>query len=450
MNTVAWSRRVRFAAAGVAVAMLTGSALGQYGHTPKAKSSANKSDEPPPIIDRVQSHDWTLTATVSVRLDQHERDKNGMPLTTGFRFDTMSMVFPMLAESASHIASPPLPSEGADEGKRYCTGKLSLNGKVVEEHPAFLSDYPCGTRLGKWTYQNWEGQSVLLEVTLPVTCYQTKFDEKQAQAVGWPSAWPAVAQSCFQPQYWIDEDPAKGPYDMAPVKDFVNRATGGKDPKTAPPALLAKILAGQILESIQPSGQGLTFDRTGELQGVDLQGAPETIRTGKGSEFDVVCALAAVYRAAGIPARTVIGFDVGQTKTDGRRFLGKHGSSELRSWVEFPLVSPKDGSLVWVPVDVIRMRKSGSRMKPVDQRWPYFGDHDELDRVIPFAFQFHPPTTVVSYGSPAFWGWLVTPKPPDMVAQSIRFMAITTPVTADDQKRKQDEERAKRNANNNH
>jgi len=103
---------------------------------------------------------------------------------------------------------------------------------------------------------------------------------------------------------------------------------------------------------------------------------------------------------------------------------------------------------VWVPVDVVRMRRSGSRAKPIDQKWPYFGEHDELDRVIPFAFQFHPPTTVVAHGSPAFWGWLVTPKPPDRVLQTVRFLAITAPVTIEDQRRKQEEAKKKREGNN--
>ena len=35
--------------------------------------------------------------------------------------------------------------------------------------------------------------------------------------------------------------------------------------------------------------------------------------------------LAAVYRAAGLPARTVIGLDVGDSKSDGKKFLGKKG-----------------------------------------------------------------------------------------------------------------------------
>jgi hypothetical protein len=140
----------------------------------------------------------------------------------------------------------------------------------------------------------------------------------------------------------------------------------------------------------------------------------------------------------------VIGYDLGNSKTTGKQFLGKRGSSDLRAWAEFALVDPKSGKEIWVPVDVVRMRKSGSRAKPIDQKWNYFGSHDELDRVVPFAFQFHPPTTVVAHGAPAFWGWLVTPQPPERVMQTLRFVGITAPITADDQKRKQEEQRKKR------
>src|SRR5690349_16929265 len=88
----AWSWRTL--AAGAAVLALSGAALAQYGH-PKAKPPAGKKDDAPPILDRVKPHDWTLTAYVNVRIDQTGRDSNGMPLTTGFRFDTASVIFPM-------------------------------------------------------------------------------------------------------------------------------------------------------------------------------------------------------------------------------------------------------------------------------------------------------------------------------------------------------------------
>ncbi|MEX2219231.1 MAG: transglutaminase domain-containing protein [Phycisphaerales bacterium] len=431
MTTAQWTGRL---AAGIALALLSAPAPAQYG------GQRGRDSEEPRIVARVKPHEWTLTTRVNVRLDQFARDANGMPLTTGFKFDTVSVIFPLIPETASSISAPIEPVEGVERYRPYIKGRLMLNDATVNERPEVLSNYAAGARLGKWTHRDWSGKEMTLEVTLPVTAYQTTFDEKLAMAAGWPDAWPEPAASCMQPQYWIDLDPAKGPYDMTPIKEFVRRATNGKDPKSVPPAMLAKVLAGEVLRAVNPSaGDGLNFNRTGELEGIDLKGAPQTLLDGRGSEFDMACVLVAAYRAAGLPARTVIGYDVGEGKT-GNRFLGKSGSAELRAWVEFPLLD-KDSKIVWVPVDVVRMRKSGSRPKPIAQRWPFFGEHDELDRVIPFAFQFHPPTTVVAYGSPAFWGWLVTPKPPDRVMQTVRFGAITTPTTAEEQKRRREEER---------
>lgn len=428
----------RLLAAGMALGLATGVAFGQYG---KPKNKPPKDSQEPKILERLKPHDWTLTTTVTVRIDQSHPDSKGMPTTTGFKFDTASVIFPVLVDTASSVTAPTRPAENLEEGRPYAWGRLMLNDQTVDEHPSYLTDYPCGVRLGKWIARDWAGQEVSLEVKLPVTSYQTRFDEKTAALATWPDAWPDAAASCFKAQYWIDADPKKGggAYDMAPVKDLVKRATAGKDPKAVGPVMLAKVLAMEVMEAIQPSGQGLNFARTGELEGVDLKGAPQTILDGRGSDYDMVCVLAAVYRAAGLPARTVIGLDVGESKADGKKFLGKRGSSELRAWVEFALMDPKDSTLVWVPVDVVRMRKSGSRSRPFNQAWPFFGTNDELDRVIPFAFQFHPPTTVVSHGSPAFWGWLVTPKPPDQVIQTVRFSVITTPVTAEEQRRRREE-----------
>src|SRR5438552_3954370 len=117
---------------------------------------------------------------------------------------------------------------------------------------------------------------------------------------------------------------------------------------------------------------------------------------GRGSEFDEVCLLAAVYRSCGLPCRTVIGWDVGEDKRDKKKFLAKNnGTKGLRGWVEFALPDVKSpGGVAWVPVDVVRMRKEGSRAQALDKPWKYYGSHDELDGVIQVAFQFHRPTTV--------------------------------------------------------
>jgi len=164
--------------------------------------------------------------------------------------------------------------------------------------------------------------------------------------------------------------------------------------------------------------------RTGEFAGMDLQSPELTLETGKGSEQDMVVLLCALMKKAGLPTRTVIGYDV---NTRDNRFLEKgNKNNRIRTWVEFALYDEAKNTINWVPVDVARMRKSTSRATAVDRPWRYFGTHDELHQVPVIAVQFHPPTDVVSYGAPAFWGWFVTPKPADNAEQALRFMATAT------------------------
>jgi hypothetical protein len=167
---------------------------------------------------------------------------------------------------------------------------------------------------------------------------------------------------------------------------------------------------------------------------VELQRIEVTANTGRGSEHDMVVLLAAVYRAAGLPARTVIGFDV-SAKKDKDSFLdnGRGGPQKLRAWVEFCLYDESAQKELWVPVDIVRMRGSSNRVPSMNKPWKYFGTHDEMENVIPFAFQYHPPTTVVGHGAFGFWGWLTTPEIP-RVTQFLRFDAITTPKRAGDRK----------------
>ena len=130
----------------------------------------------------------------------------------------------------------------------------------------------------------------------------------------------------------------------------------------------------------------------------------------------------------GLPARIVVGYDIGEEKDpDRKNFLERRNSASLRAWIEFALFEETTQQVTWVPVDVVRMRKSSSRAKPTDQTWDFFGTHDELNGIVPFSFHFHPQTTVRAYGSPGFWGWLVTPKPPERAVQALTFLAYRTP-----------------------
>lgn len=382
-------------------------------------------------LKRGSPHDWTLECFVNIRA-MPERDPNHhMPdMAKPFEFTSAAVVFPILdATASSQTKSPP------ESG-----GVLSLNDKASDNAPQLLTDYPCGTRLGKWVLRDWTGQEVQLQVTLKETCWKTKFDEAAAMKLGWPQGgWSGIPATCFAPQYGVEvaqgEDQKTAEQHMQVVRDLVSKWLGGKDPKTLPPVMVAKVLCGEVIKHVQVSGNGLVAAaRTGEMSGLDLQGAAVTAQRGRGNEFDMVALLAASYRVAGLPARTVIGWDVGEAKRDKSKFLAKSGSGSLRPWVEFALADPQaQGGITWVPVDIVQIRRSSTRPPAVDRPWPYFGTDDDLDGVIPFAFQFHPPTTVVAQGAPAFYGWLVTPKPPDAAIQALRFQAVTTSKTAEQQ-----------------
>jgi len=190
MNSGMWAHRVL--AAGAVVGLACGAAMGQYGR-PKVKTTPGRTAVEVPIVDRVQDHDWILTVTVGVRLDQFEKDNNGMPKALAITFDSASVVFPVNTETASSVAAPVLPSDGGEKGKKYATGKLMLNERVVDDNPTYLPDYPCGTRLGKWVARDLSGQEMSLEVSIPVTCYQTIFDEARAKNLPWPDQWPGAA-----------------------------------------------------------------------------------------------------------------------------------------------------------------------------------------------------------------------------------------------------------------
>lgn len=406
-------------------------AAGVVGQPPNKGKPGPDSKGAPKIITRVDPHDWTFTGSVNLRVYEEKDIKTNMPKKEAFDFTSAAIVYPLVGETASSV----MVGKESD-----VTGKMRLNDRVIAEKPnEILVDYPAGTKLAKWSMMGWKGEEVAVELKYSITSWQTKFDEALANKCKWAENYPGAAATALEPEYWIDMG-MDGPYDMAPVKDLVKKWMGGKDPKTISPVQAAKFLAGQVMQHVQTSGNGIATNKVGEMSGIALQGAPVTAKLGKGSEFDMVQLLVAVYRQIGLPARSVIGWDAGDSK-DGK-FLGKGGSASMRAWVEFALVDPNQPDPVWVPVDVVRMRKSSTRPPALDRPWPFFGDNKELDGVIPFAFQFFPPSKgVISYGSPAFFGWMVTPKPPEHVVQTLKFGAISTPKRAEDMKK--DEERKK-------
>lgn len=388
------------------------------------------------VIRRSQQKDWILRTRVTVfsdnaRQTETVRDPRTGKSSTGpritpFSFQTLSMVYPMvLTTGGSELI--------IDEYK----GVLKLDDRIMDESVTVLKGYPAGLQLGRWDAAerpaDMSAREVLLEVEASRNCFRLQYDEKAANAIGWPSAWPEEAQSTFRPQLWIDSgldnNGRVAAYDPAKIDAAIAaylREENVKAPKDVPPAYLAKILAQKVWRDIQPSGQGLSFrSGTGQLTGLSVQAPSATLDTKRGSAHDVPALLCALYRRAGLPARVVIGMDARKSDS-GFLKEGDKGKS-LHTWVEFYLFDEKANLYNWVPVDIVELRKSSSRPHRLDQAWRFFGAGD-YESLVPIAVHFHPPTDVIAYGNAGLWGWFVTPAAPQQAEQVLEFNVRSRPV----------------------
>lgn len=380
------------------------------------------------VLAKTKVKEWTIKPELHVSAGKVRKmvDKTIIEEARSFSFSSVAVVFPVLENSASHklLLTP--------DGSPRVKGELFWNEKLFDSTPTFAEGYQSGVRLGRWELRNVEGKELDLKLEFAVACYETALDEKLAGTIPWPKNYFGVGASALKPQQYVEYGPAgPDPKDTA-VADFVKDVLGGKDPRSMPPLRVAKMLAAAVQERLQPSGDGLTFNRNSSFRGFELRGAPETLRERRGSQHEIACVMAAVLKQAGLPARTVIGWDLSDTKGAGRGVGGRGGSASFRSWVEFCLIDPGTLTEIWIPVDPVRMRRAGSRAKPIDQPWKYFGTSDELADIIPLSFHYLPPTTVYA-DAPCLWGWLTMPESAPHEA-SLKFTAFRLAKRGDDPK----------------
>jgi hypothetical protein len=401
--------------------------------------------KPTPFIATKNLKPWTLRTEVVIRQYRDEvREGENRELTIiPMDFTSATMLFPLLPTTSSHRVLT-----RRVDGKEILdfTGEVTLNDRPVPQDMALIERsidgalLPANTWRVQWLVANPDRSAfqgvgeINLRFEIPVESTETVFDEAKARAVPWPAEeWPEQALAALQPEAYIEFDPAKrgnNTYTTREIDDLLTLWLEGRDPKQLTPVVLAKWIAGKLAEHVQTSGEGLAYDRrTSLFTGFDLQAPPITAATGRGSPFDSTNLLVAMYRRVGLPARVVIGYDVGAAK-GGKTFYDRGGGDpDLRAWAEFCLYDEKEQTLGWVPVDVVAMRGSSSRMPPnfMDRPTNYFGTHDELDEVIPLAHHYAPAqTSAWFYTYPAFWGWFVQPRAPIAGSQFIRFDAVRT------------------------
>lgn len=388
---------------------------------------------PAPLLRETGSHDWIVTIKVDAQSYSARRvlsnpSEPGFRTSTAFEITGATFVYPVLESSATHTVD--------DAGVE---GVLSLDGVTLDDSITLLPGYQAGERLGRFEAPAARGNLLRFVLEIPMTTRSVAYDEERAQRVPWPTEpWPALAASALLPQLFVESDDEF-------VRRLVTRWTGGA-PGSVRPAVLAKRLAARVLEAVRlETDLGYEWGRHGEIEGFEISGAVAALRRGLGSPFDQAAALCAVYRAAGLPARVVIGYDLAASLGAELQIPNIHPECEhnldtsnravqpiVRPWVEFYLLTdPAAGQGEWIPVDLFRQRLLSSRPRPLDRPWEFFGNHPCLEYVAPLSFHFHPPTTVVNSGPPALWGWLPTPAAP-VLEQRLDFGAREPTVGRED------------------
>lgn len=319
-----------------------------------------------------------------------------------FRVTEAPIVMPVIFQGAWSAVQPDslrreLWLEGrADEG---LVGRSRIDG-----------GYPFNTHVAVITLPQFEGKTFRWRLGYRAQVWSSRLvSEEAAAAAAWPREWPAEVRDGLQPQMYIQSD--------APVfAETVARLSSGRL-RLVPPYLAAKDLIRSCLQSIRVTGDGNARGYFEVLHGLEVQGALRTAELGLGSPHDLVCVCVATLRAAGIPARPVIGIQ--------ERLRADRQVTEFRSWAEFYL--PEIG---WVPFDPMEMRGSVNHLD-VRRPWPDFGTMDDLNERIPLAYHFLPPAAVESPMYPAVWGW--DPRPARTSAeQRIQLQMISRGAGVDD------------------
>lgn len=403
-----------------------------------------------PYMTLVEPREWKMSIRLQVDNFEDERIRPEIFQFPVKRIDVTggTVFFPIVPASSFSQTS-----------LNHVQASLSINDRVVDEEAEIFVDrgdkpLPAGTFLAQLTFDKHENVSQM-NMTLTTTgrSWEVLFDEERAAEVGWPKELPPVLQGLFEPEMFIDRGPY-GPYALGGIKKQVLDWTEG-DPKALPPVKTAKWLAFKVAELYNPTGRGFggpvgessNYQPVAAFGSFSVDGPAFALEMERGSKYNMAALLVACYRAAGIPARLVIGYDFNKdfqlTETIGER---------LRCWVEFALYDENEPDekmrLTWVPVDIERLRLAGAWTQPFDRPIEYFGQSDEWDKMIPLAFHFTPYWAPgVSYGrynyetdetrryymdrygfernqaafAPSLWSWNVLPTPPRWAGQWLDF-----------------------------
>lgn len=259
------------------------------------------------------------------------------------------------------------------------------------------------------------GQTLRASMTFTSVAWRSDIDDAAAARVPWPSEWAPEAKAWLGPQFLIESHDPR-------FAAFVER-TAGNQLRYTPVFVAAKQLLRATIAAFRGvDGNGVEIGRHNQVRGLRMVGAAGSMEAAQGTAADLVCACVAVLRAAGIPARPVIGVD--EEQAGGNRAV----RTTFVVWGEFFL--PGSG---WVPFDPLIMRGSNNSGTAPDRPWSGLGRLKELNTRVPLSYYFLPPRNDASLIEfPAAWGWSARGVVANGVAfDSVRFQMVSRPLPPD-------------------
>ena len=303
------------------------------------------------------------------------------------------IIIPMIIRGAYSAIDPAsIKVAGQINGQTYRVGDVPWK---------LRGPHPDGTGEVVVEFVDIRAQSMGVKVTWREQSWLATINDRAALQITWPVEWPEEVREYLKPSPWIESDDEL-------FVNFIQQITQGNLRKVTPYAATKELLRETITRFRSISGTGNERRDLGLIAGLQLVGAREAASAESGSPNDLVCTCIAVLRAAGIPARPVVG--IVKELTDNLR-----ERTQWRTWGEFYL--PKTG---WVPFDPNDMRGSGFQFKALDVAWPGFGNVKNLDERIPVAYRFQPEGSKWEW--PPVWGWIYNGNP----ARAYRIFSQTS------------------------
>lgn len=322
----------------------------------------------PPVAERGAEKDWT----VRYRL---RHVSNSVPTQTGQSFTTFvrPAIFTTIRSDSTFT------DHHEDETRAKYRARVTKGQYRVASTFDATIEHRDGEVPGSGSARVVLGQdhrALRYEFEQNKTCFETVVRKDLAELMRWPDEWPAAVRSALQPQPFIESDDET-------IKKLVDEWTLGRV-TTVPPYLAAKAVTGRVVEHAQTTG-ALRPRRDRAL--LNVSGARAMAASKRGSDIDLICLHVACLRAAGIPARPVLGLDA--------------RSKELMVWTEFYLHDADEKTGYWLPVDLVKLRNASSRVPPIDRPWRFFGEVRNYNEYIPLAYEF----VVTGDGVPSLCHW---------------------------------------------